>query len=141
MLKIYAHPEEIAKLAFKDVPEFIKTIKKYKLQNLAPFIGYEADPAVVLQSSKSVNTYYWNPFTVALVLGKGDLYSFIIKEMNFNMRRLLELEQAHVADLGENNKPEEKEFESIMETFNLMIENNSELLKNVLNDLSHLIRN
>jgi hypothetical protein len=74
----------LAKLAFTDVSEFIKTIKKYKLQNLVPFVGYEAEPPIVLQSGKNVNTVHWNPLTVALVLGKGDLYNFIVKEINFN---------------------------------------------------------
>lgn len=78
-------------MAFTDVSEFIKTIKKYKLQNLAPFVGHEAEPPIVLQSGKSVNTVQWNPFTVAVVLGKNDLYNFIIKEINFNLKRLVEL--------------------------------------------------
>lgn len=92
----------MAKLAFNDLPEFMKTVKKYKLQNLAVFVGYEADPPIVLQSGKSVNTTYWNPLTVALVLGKTDLYHFIIKEINFNLKCLLELNQNHVYKLGAN---------------------------------------
>ena len=55
------------------------------------------------------------------------------------MKKIFELEKV---DPGNNNlrSSEDGEQEAIIEILSMMIENNSPLLKNVFNDLSHLIK-
>jgi hypothetical protein len=98
-------------------------MKQYKVLNLAPFVGYEADPPLVLWSGRKVSTVTWNPFIFSLVLGRPELYNFIYKELNFNLKKMMELTFDHQS--GEYRQSEDRETEGIFETLKLMVENNS----------------
>lgn len=136
--EIYLKPERLVELSQTNEKEFILQVKKFKLFNLNRFRGYEAPQPLVLASGRKVmSTQQWNPFTFALVLGKVNLYNFIYKEANQNMKKVFELDR-----LDQNNHlaSEDQDQEGVIEVLTLMIENNSPLLKQVFNDLSHLIK-
>jgi hypothetical protein len=46
-----------------------------------------------LANGKKVpSTAQWNPLVFALVLGKHEVYNFIVKQVNFNLIKLLEFD-------------------------------------------------
>lgn len=65
---IYLKPHSIVEMAYKDEVQFKKIIKDNSIKNLSMFVGYEADPPIVLKSGRKVSTLTWNPLTFALVL-------------------------------------------------------------------------
>lgn len=90
-VQLYLNPDKLAELAYNEPETFIKLMKQYKVKNLVPFVGFEAEPPLVLHSGRQVSTKKWNPLLFALVQGKTDLFNFIIRDLKFNIKALMEL--------------------------------------------------
>lgn len=137
---IYLKPHTIAEMAYQEEAKFIKLIKENNIKNLAIFKGYEVPPQMILKSGRKVSTETWNPLTYALVLGKQELYNFIVKEVNFNMKQLLEHEALNRPVLSNEYVASESQDQGTLKPlFSLMIENESPFLKYLLNDISYLL--
>ena len=81
-----------------------------------------------------MNTANWNVLTFALVLGRDNLFNFVAKDTNTNLKQLLyhnlNNEQDSISDeIGEN----------IDELLTLMTQNESTLLKTLLNEYRYLL--
>ncbi|CDW81476.1 UNKNOWN [Stylonychia lemnae] len=137
---LYLHPVKVVEMAYKDEKAFINLIKLNGVKNLAIYTGYEADPPIVLQSGKRVSTLTWNPLTFALILQKTDLFNFIVKDVNFNLKILLEAQPQQLRASQINSQMFSKD-ELMTPLFQLMYENQSSLVKVFANELLHLMRN
>jgi hypothetical protein len=134
-IEVYLNRPKIAEMAYKEEAKFIRLLKDFKIRDLTRFVGYEADPPILLASGNKPRTLQWNPFVFALVLGRTELFNFIAKNVDFNLTRLLEFDS--YTNEGEYLPSEGRE--PSMTVFQLMIENNSfSLLKSLLNDMSYL---
>jgi hypothetical protein len=72
------HPHKVAEMACKEEAKFIKLMKDHGVRDFTPYYGYEA--GITLASGHRPATTTWNPLVFALVLGKQELCSFILKQ-------------------------------------------------------------
>lgn len=76
-------------MAYKEESKFIKLVKEFGIRDLSRFVGYEAEPPIMVSSGKKLSTAGLNPLALAMVAGRKDLYDFILKQVDFNLSALL----------------------------------------------------
>lgn len=58
--------------------------------------GYNYQPELTLANGRMVgSTKEWNMLTFALVMNRESIYTFIVKTLNFNLQRLLDLDNQY----------------------------------------------
>ena len=80
---LYLDRAKFVEMAFEVETKFVKLLKDHQVRDLSVFIGYEHEPSIVLGTTrkKVQTTTQWNPLVFALVLGKNELYSAIVKHV------------------------------------------------------------
>ena len=134
--ELYLERPKLVELALKDESKFLKVMKDNHIRDLSLYAGYEIEPPLVLTTGKKVQTTaLWNPLIFALVKGKTDLYTSLVKLMQgFNAYKTLNF------DSSQEEIDQEDESQSMVTLLTLMVENESPLLKNLLNDFCYLIK-
>lgn len=88
-VELYMQPHKVVEMACKEEAKFIKLMKDNDVRDFTPYIGYEA--GITLASGYKPSTTMWNPLVFALVLGKQELCTFILKQ-TFDAQNLLRLQ-------------------------------------------------
>lgn len=94
--ELYLERPKMVELALREESKFVKLLKDNQIRDLSVFTGYELDPPLVLSNGKKIqSTALWNPLVFALVLGKSDLYTSLVKLMQgFNASKTLNFDLA-----------------------------------------------
>ena len=84
--EVYLYPQKVVEMACKEEAKFIKLMKDSDVRDFSQYVGFES--GITLASGNRPSTLEWNPLVFALVQGKQELCTFLLKQ-SIDVYRLL----------------------------------------------------